>query len=413
MDWRSKVFDSLSLPALILKPDKVIVSANQMFLKQFEVTLDQIIGKRCHDFFYQSNKPCSMDTCPFPTVLSDKQGHSILRQVTTESGEERWEDRVFSPILNDAGEVEYIIEKVRDVTHVKVLEKELSGIKELMQKVIESSVSGIIVADLKGRILVMNPAARDLLGYHSEAEVKKITAEQLYPPGVAREIMKKLRDEKMGGKGKLPGIQISIVSADGLEIPVEQTAAIIYEGDREVATMGVFNDLRERVAAREKLKEVMKRVAQAEKMASVGQLAAGVAHEINNPLTGIMLYANMILERLTEDDPLREELKYVLEDVNRCRDIVSNLLAYSRQASPKKEIFHINALVEQSLSLIRDQRLFINVEIVKEMSSDMLLINADKNQLCQVVINLVMNAVDAMERKGVLTLRTYRERNPV
>ena len=125
----------------------------------------------------------------------------------------------------------------------------------------------------------------------------------------------------------------------------------------------------------------MKRVAQAEKMASVGQLAAGVAHEINNPLTGIMLYANLILEHLAEDDPLREELKYVLEDANRCRDIVSNLLAYSRQASPKKEIFHINALVEQSLTLIRDQRLFMNVEIVKEMSNDTMFINADKNQL--------------------------------
>jgi signal transduction histidine kinase len=145
-------------------------------------------------------------------------------------------------------------------------------------------------------------------------------------------------------------------------------------------------------------------------MASLGQLAAGVAHEINNPLTGIFLYANMVLEQLPKDDSKREDLKFVLEDADRCRNIVKNLLAYSRQTNPKREIFQLNTLVEQSLELIRDQKLFLNVEVVKEMSDEMMLIHADKNQLSQVVVNLVMNALDAMDRQGVLTLRTYRDK---
>jgi two-component system NtrC family sensor kinase len=408
-DWRIKVFDSLSHPTLILNPDRTILDANRTFLAKYGVKLEQIAGRKCHEFFYHSQDPCPHETCPLPLVIGDKQGHSLLRQPGREKGEQTWEDRVFSPILDEYGEVEYIIESVRDATQLKILEKELSGIKEFMEKVIQSSASGIVAANRQGKILVMNHAARELFGYSDEA-IFSITAEQLYPVGVAREIMKKLRDPRFGDKGKLPSTRVDIIKGNGEMIPVEITAAIIYEDDQEVATMGIFNDLREKLAADKKLEEILKRTARAEKLASLGQLAAGVAHEINNPLTGILLYANLMLERLQVDDPQREELNCVIEDANRCRDIVKSLLVYSRQTSPNKEIFHINNLVDQGLTLIRDQRLFLNVEIIKELPEDMMLIHADRNQLCQVVINLVMNALDAMQRHGTLTLRTYRNK---
>ena len=320
---------------------------------------------------------------------------------------EKWEDRIFSPILDDAGEVQYIVEKIRDVTHIKRLERELSGIKVFMEKFVQSSMSGIIAADRHGKILVMNPAAEDLTGYTFREARKKITVRDLYPPAQAKEVMSKLRDEAFGGKGKLPCSQTTLISAHGEEIPVELTAAVIYEGDKEVATMGIFNDLRGKLAQEERMKEVLMRAARAEKMASLGQLAAGVAHEINNPLTGILLYAGLLLEDLGNDDPKYQDLNFILEDANQCRNIVKDLLAYSRQTSANKETLDLNDLVEQSLSLIRDQSLFINIEVVKELSDEKMLIKADRNQLNQVIINLVINAVDAMERKGTLTLRAY------
>jgi signal transduction histidine kinase len=116
------------------------------------------------------------------------------------------------------------------------------------------------------------------------------------------------------------------------------------------------------------------------------------------------------LERFDNENPIRKYLKSVIDDAERCRDIVKNLLAYSRQASPAKEIFQVNSLVEHSLNLIRDQELFLNITVVKEMSGEMMLILADKNQLSQVLINLIMNAADAMEKKGTLTFRTYRKK---
>lgn len=183
---------------------------------------------------------------------------------------------------------------------------------------------------------------------------------------------------------------------------MDLTAAIIYEGDQEAATVGLFNDLREKLKHEQAMREMTTRLSRAEKMASLGQLAAGVSHEINNPLTGILFYANLLLETLEKDDPRRRSLTCIYEDARRCGKIIKNLLAYSRQETPSKEILHVNTLLEHSLDLIRDTKFFVGILIRKELSEDMMLTEGDRDQLAQVIVNLVMNAVDAMDRKEYL-----------
>lgn len=409
-DWKIKVFDSLSVPTLILKPSKIIVDANLNFLVKFGVRKAEVVGKTCHDFFYQSMEPCPLETCPLARVLEDRHGHSALRLVETGSGEEKWDNRVFSPILDATGEVRYVVECFHDITPIKTLERELSDARKFTQKIIQSSTSAMIAADRKGRILMMNPAAEELTGYSLKEAQEKVTAEDLYPPGQAKAVMKILRDERIGGKGKLHCTRISIVNADGEEVPVELTAAIIYEGEKEVATMSVLNDLREKLRHEERMKQMLLRTARAEKMASLGQLAAGVAHEINNPLTGIIFFSKFVQDTLEKDDPRYAHLAAIFEDAKRCGKIVKNLLTYSRQGSPGIEILHINTILEHGLNLIRDRKAFVDIRIKRELSEEMILIGGDRDQLGQVIVNLVMNAVDAMDRKGTLTLRTFRDK---
>ena len=410
LDWRVRVFDSLSFPTLILKPDRTIVSVNQIFLTKIGATRNDIVGRTCREVFkqyvYDPGLPCAEENCPLANTLESGQGQSVLRSLRDKSGQVRWEDRVFSPILDDDGAVRYVIESVRDMTRVKTLEQMFKGMQDFMDQVIQSSPSAIVSANLRGKVLLMNPAARGILGYSLE-EADSINIVNLYPPGDAAQIMEKLRDESYGGPGKLPVTKVNIVTKGGEMIPVEMTGAIIYEGDHEAATMAIFNDLREKLLVEEQLREAQILVAQSEKMASLGRLAAGVAHEINNPLTGILLYVNMTLEKLEQDHRLRKNLECILEDAERCRDIVKNLLAYSRQATPCRGRFQFNGLVEESLDLIRDQKFFIQIHLVKHLSESPMEIHADKNQLNQVVINLVINALDAMDRNGTLTLTTY------
>ena len=406
-DWRIKVFNSLPFPSLILTPDKVIISANQAFLEKKRTDLEKIIGKTCHHVFYNTHEPCSPAICPFSKVIAEKKSQSTLRRTEFDGNEEVWVDRMFSPILDENDNVKFIMESVRDASRIITLEKRSIHIRQFLDKVIQSSPSAIISADRDGNILLMNQAAEDLFGYPMEEAIRTKNAKDFYPFGKAKEIMKQMRAKNYGGKGKLSAMRVEVVNAAGEIIPVEMTANVIYEGDKEVATTGIFYDLREKMAAEKKLEEAVIHMARSEKMASLGQLAAGVAHEINNPLTGIFLYANLVLERLDKADPLRKYLETMLDDAERCKDIVKHLLAYSRQQNPVKEIFQVNSLIEESLNLIRDQKRFLNIKIVREMSDDMLLIRADKNQLSQVIINLVMNAIDAMERKGTLTFRTF------
>jgi PAS domain S-box-containing protein len=405
LDWRLRVFDSLSFPTLILKPDKVILTANQIFLQKFGVDLDHIVGKRCHEVFYGSLS-CPNKVCPFPKVLGDKSGTSVMRRHTTRTGKRLYEDRVFSPILDDDGQVAYVMESIRDVTRQKNLELALKETEAFLEKVILGSPISIVAADRYGHILLMNPSAEELFGYANPFAVRHITADQLYPAGIASSIMRQLKE----GKGKLRNFKTNIISAQGEAIPVELTASIIYEDEEEVATVGIYTDLREKLAVESKLKETRAQLAQSEKMASLGQLAAGVAHEINNPLTGILFYATLKLETMNADDPERPDVTAVIEDVKRCKEIVQNLLAYSRQSSPMKDIIQLNAIVNQSLSLIRDPKMFRNVRVERELSEEMMLVHVDKNQISQVIINLVINAISAMDGTGVLILRTYRDK---
>jgi|APSaa5957512622_1039677.scaffolds.fasta_scaffold01063_14 two-component system, NtrC family, sensor kinase len=407
IDWRQMLFDSLSFPTLIMDKDKNIIAVNKSFIEKFDNKKD-LIGKKCYEYFFNSNYMCENKTCPLPRLFSDKDEQSMTIEYISK-GVPKWEDRVYTPTLDENGEIAYIRVSIRDITQVKILEKELKEIKNLMEKIIQSSVVGIVAANLKGELLLMNRASENLFGYSFEEFKKRFTVKDFYHPGVAKEIMKKLRSEDYGGKGKLTNTKVDIVNSKGEIIPGEIVASIIYENDEEIATMGIYTDLRDKIAVGKKLKKTQKQLAQSEKMASIGQLAAGVAHEINNPLTGILFNANMLLENKDKNTPITEELENIIEDVNRCKDIVKDLLVYSRQSNPSKKYIHLNTIVEQSLSLIHDQKLFGNIIITKILSDEMMLIKADENQLYQVIINLVINAADAIKGDGTLTLSTYCE----
>ena len=406
MYWRIRIFDSLSYPSVIISPDKTLVGANKKFYEAFNLSFKEIFGKKCYHTFLYKNTPCKSEKCTISKVIKDKKSHSF-----TLKHHYRWEERVFSPVFDENGDVAYVIGSMRDITQTKALESQLHGAKESISRIIYSSASAIVAADRKGNINLMNSVAKDLFGDYNGGEGKIRHTEQLYPPGKAKEIMRMLRDEKIGGKGKLLIPRTTIVNSSGEQIEVEMSAAIIYdEKGNESATTAIYNDLRDKSGIEKELKLAQKQLVRSEKMASLGQLAAGVAHEINNPLTGVLFYASLLLERDDIDESMREDLNYILEDADRCKEIVKSLLVYGRSTGAQKNIVQLNDIIEQSLKLIRDQKKFGNITIKKNLSDEMMLINADTGKLNQVLINLVINAADAMEGKGTITLTSYKDK---
>jgi len=165
--------------------------------------------------------------------------------------------------------------------------------------------------------------------------------------------------------------------------------------------------LEEKVKQRsEELGAMQARVAQSERLASLGMLSAGVAHEINNPLSAILALTALTLEEVKEDDPNRENLQEVVKQTQRCRDIVKGLLEFSRHSKFNPELADLNTILQDTLSLVTKQAQFLNITVVVNYDPELPPVMADKSELQQVFMNILMNAVQAMQERGTITITT-------
>ncbi len=152
-----------------------------------------------------------------------------------------------------------------------------------------------------------------------------------------------------------------------------------------------------------------KTILRSEKLASIGRLASGIAHEINNPLTGILTYSSLLMEEL-KGTPYEEDLKTIREETLRCRKIVRGLLDFARDYKPEKVSVNLNALIEETLGLLEKHVNFQNIKILKNLASDLPEVKVDPDEFRSVINNLAVNAADAMPNGGQLTITTSYDR---
>ncbi len=389
---------------LVIGKGNKIELANRTAAEITGYSLDTLAGLNFFDLFDEQNQS-------FIKKLMAKGINQGGLRVCTEleflnaRGQSKEAEICFSIVQDRQGALKTYV-YLRDISATKRIENELRKANDFLRNLIENSVDGIIAADMKGKIIIFNKSAERLLGYSAEEALSRVHITQLYPPGGAKEIMRRLRSPDYGGVGRLEPSQFTLVSKTGEEIPVSISAAIIYENGQERASFGIFTDLREKMKIENQLRETQLQLLQSEKMASLGKLAAGVAHEINNPLGGIMIFSKMLLEDLPPDDPRKEDLERICQEATRCKEIVKGLLEFARQTSFKMEPTDLNRALQQGISLLENQALFHNIRIVKELEPGLPLIMANAGQLNQVFMNIILNAAEAMQGQGTLTIRT-------
>jgi PAS domain S-box-containing protein len=213
----------------------------------------------------------------------------------------------------------------RDVTEARRLADELHHTKDFLERLIDSSVDAIIAADMQGRIILFNKGAEAVLGYRAHEALAGMTVRQVYPPGIAERIMAQLRSPDFGGRGRLSVMRQELVNRSGELVPVNMTASILYEGGREVASVGIFTDLRDRMQLERKLSDVETRLEESEKSAVIVALAGTAAHELNQPLTSVMGYAELLKRKLKPEDFAFKPVDIIYREAERMAEIVRKI----------------------------------------------------------------------------------------
>jgi len=301
-----------------------------------------------------------------------------------------------------------------DISHRKRMERELKEANEFLMNLIESSVDGIIVTNMKGEILIFNKGAEKILGYQAEEVVGKVNISSIYPAGVAREAMEKLRSPDYGGVGKLSSFPILHRRKDGELIEGDLSASIIYDEDgKEVASIGIFKDLRERLRMERELREIQQALLQSEKLAAMGRLTSQIAHELNNPIYGIMNTLELLKSEIPPESKRRKILELSLSETQRLAEMLRNMLSFSKPEEEKKKPVNMNELIGGILLVMDKQMRESNVRVETDFDEEIPEVMASTNQMRQVMLNIFKNAKEAMPKGGILRVKTGKEDHKV
>jgi PAS domain S-box-containing protein len=213
----------------------------------------------------------------------------------------------------------------RDVTRERSTEQSLRRTTEFLERVIDSSVDAIVSADAKGRLLVFNRAAARIFGYNQADVVEQMNVVKLYPPGGATEVMRKIRSADYGGVDRLEDYQVNMQDSSGRLVPVNISAAMIYDNGRAVGSVGIFTDIREKLRMRAHLRQAQDELREHEKSVAVAQLAGTTAHELNQPLTVVLSYAELLARNLQHDEGLSRSARIIAEQAARMANIVRQI----------------------------------------------------------------------------------------
>jgi len=281
--------------------------------------------------------------------------------------------------------------------------EEMALLKEFNESIVESVNVGLIAVDETGRITRCNSPFEEMMNLTRDEAVGKLV-EDVFDKAFAMNL------ESILGKSKWHLTEVrnayKLHSTDSLGRPLILNVAIAPLRSISAQQTGAIIVL-ENVSSRVKLEETIQ---QSEKLSSIGLLAAGVAHEVNTPLTGVSSYTQMLLGMIPETDPKHELLKKMHRQTERASNIVGNLLNFSRTGDAEQftEI-EINKLLNDTLQLLEPQLRKSNIEIVKEYAKEPPAVYGSAGKLQQVFTNLILNARDAMFSGGTITLRTFSD----
>lgn len=395
--WR-QTFDSITELLTVHDGEGRIVAANRAALDFSGMSEREVVGRTLSEVFGQecAAQEETLENCVATGKASTPETHRIRGRMYQVQ---------MTPLASDQRGVVGCVRVARDMTSQWRAEERLAQSERRYRELAEGANDIIYTHDADGRFLYVNPAAVRVLG-HSQSELAKLTFWDVVAPASmskAREYIETL----LGGKPQPGQIELQMTCADGRVAMVQLRASLIRRAGQGDVVHGIARD----VTAE---KQLTTQLIQADRLASVGTLIAGVAHELNNPLTTIGGYAEVLADQ-TRDSAKLKAVKTIADEAARCRDVAQNLLNFARQSESRLTEFDFNAVTRGVCDLRAYDLRSADIELIADLQEDVPPMVGEYGQIQQLVYNLVDNAYQALEASGggTLEIATWAEEDRV
>jgi PAS domain S-box-containing protein len=321
-------------------------------------------------------------------------------RVITKRGNIKWAETTSTEVIWEEKPAALVF--LTDVTERKKAEEALRKSEERYRTILEDMGKGYYEVDLAGNITFVNDSICRMLGYSIREVMGTNYRKYAYDEANARKIYR-YTNSVFRTRRPAKWFFWEYAAKNGERRFIEASIAPKFDGHGKIVGFrGILNDVTER-------KAMEQQVLLTNKLASIGELASGVAHELNNPLTTVMGYAQLLIESKHVPEHIKSDLDKVYQESQRAAKIVQNLLSFARRRRPEKTYFDINNLVQKTLDLRSYELKVNNISVFVDLKPDMPEIKADYHQIQQVILNILINAEQAlteMRRRGKITITT-------
>ncbi|MDP4609704.1 MAG: PAS domain-containing protein [Opitutales bacterium] len=376
----------------------------------------ELIGKSDFDLFTKEHAQPAYDDEQCIIQTGDPLIGKIEKE-TLPNGKINWVTTTKLPLRNEHDEIIGTMGISRTVTELKETQEALSRESALLKTIIDHALAGIYVKDREGRYLIVNKRHATYLGAPNPAAVRNKQLFDFFPHEEASRINaldETIMEKDQGMENMIDERRIK----DGKTIWLLTSKVPFHdESGNCIGLVGISQDitLQKNIELQLKstiqtLEETKLQLIEAEKLKTVGRLAAGIAHEVKNPLAVVLLGVDFLKSQLADNTELREMLEDMHQAVNKANDVVFELLDYSSPHKVSLVPSSINTAIQRVLALMRHNIREAQIELIDECSPDLPDVLIDASKIDQVFINLILNAISVMKDGGQLTIRTYKQR---
>ncbi len=406
-EFLENILESMEGGVLTVDKNGRITSFNRSAEEITGFKREEVLNKECCHIL--KTDLCE-ELCPLEEILKvGKTVHNYEIMIASKDGNKVPVNITTSALRSSNNEIIGAIENFRDLTKHKGLWGKLRQERNKAQQYL--NIAGVIIIAIndKGIVTLINKKGCDVLGYREEEIIGKNWFDLCVPEAEKKEREDTFKKVMAGKIQEAEDYENSILARSSEErIIAWHNTTLTDEKGHIVGTLSSGEDITKRKQTEEEL-------IRSEKLVSLGQLAASVAHEVNNPLAGIMVYIKLLIKKYKEKKlqtgKTEEQLLKMEKELDRTTRIIRNLLDFARQSEPAIRPVEINKVVEAALLLVGHQISLENIKLEKELDTELPLVLADFDKIQQVLINIIMNAIQAMPEGGNLTVSTSVAKN--